>query len=272
MSSILFDQIGKTFNEVRQTLDLPFGQVDYTNWDLDGIKLIHGITKFEKQSVMPFSDHSDDINLHFNLRGRYLLDYEQVGKSFDIGARQHNIMYSRGINVAMTNQDAEAEVFEVRFRKDVFLYLAEHGNPSLQRFAEDILRGQGRVFSPQWAAMSSNIWQLIQQITHCQYKGGMKRLFLLSKSIELLVLQAESIYTEQEKPPPSSLSSIDREKLFEAKRFVEGRLHQPPSLAEVAKTIGLNEYKLKKGFKALFQQTVYGYLTQLRLQIAFQLL
>lgn len=272
MSSILFDQIGKAFNEVKQTLDLPFGQIDYTNWDLDGIKLIHGITKFEKQSVMPFSDHSDDINLHFNLRGRYLLDYEQVGKTFDIAARQHNIMYSRGINVAMTNQDSEAEVFEVRFRKDVFLYLAEHGNPSLQRFAEDILLGQGRVFSPQWAAMSSNIWQLIQQITHCQYKGGMKRLFLLSKSIELLVLQAESIYAEQEKPASSSISKIDREKLIEAKRFVEGRLHQPPSLGEVAKAVGLNEYKLKKGFKELFQQTVYGYLTQLRLEKAYQLL
>ena len=88
MSSILFDQIGKDFNEISQALDLPFGQINYTNWDLDGIKLINGITKFERQSVMPFSDHSDDINLHFNLRGRYLLDYKQVGQTFDIAARQ----------------------------------------------------------------------------------------------------------------------------------------------------------------------------------------
>lgn len=272
MSSILFDQIGNSFDEVKQTLVLPFGQVAFTNWDLDGIKLIHGITKFKSRSVMPFSDQSDDINLHFNLRGRYLLDYEQVGQTFDIAARQHNIMYSRGINVAMTNQDSEAEVFEVRFRKDVFLYLAEHGNPSLQRFAEDVLLGQGRVFSPQWAAMPSNIWQLIQQITHCQFEGGMKRLFLLSKSIELLVLQAEFIYAEQEKPQVSSINRTDREKLIAAKRFVEKRLHHPPSLAEVAKAVALNEYKLKKGFKELFQQTVYGYLTQLRLEKAYELL
>ncbi|MBX2875811.1 MAG: AraC family transcriptional regulator [Saprospiraceae bacterium] len=272
MSSILFDQIGANFKEVRETLELPFGQIDYTNWDLDGIKLIHGITKFNTQSVMPFSDQSDDINLHFNLRGRYLLDYKQVGQTFDIAARQHNIMYSQGINVAMTNHDPEAEVFEVRFRKDVFLYLAEHGNPALQRFAEDILTGQGRVFSPQWAAMPSAIWQLIQQITHCRFKGGMKRLFLLSKSIELLVLQAESIYSDLEPPRPSPLSEADHEKLMEAKRFVEQRIHHPPSLAEVAKAVALNEYKLKKGFKQLFQQTVYGYLTQLRLEKAYQLL
>ncbi len=272
MSSSLFDQMGTQFNEAQESLVLPFGQIDYTHWDLDGIKLIHGITKFKTQSVMPFSDHSDDINLHFNLRGRYLLDYQQVGQTFDIAARQHNIMYSKGINVAMTNQDREAEVFEVRFRKDVFLYLAEHGNHSLQRFADDVLRGEGRVFSPQWAAMPSDIWHLIQQITHCQFTGGMKRLFLLSKSIELLVLQAESIYTDLEKPSASSLSVQDQEKLQEAKRFVEGRLHQPPSLAEVARAVTLNEYKLKKGFKQLFQQTVYGYLTQLRLEKAYQLL
>ncbi len=272
MSSSLFDQIGTHFSEAQETLALPFGRIDYTNWDLDGIKLIHGATKFKAQSVMPFSDPSDDINLHFNLRGRYQLDYQQVGQTFEIAARQHNIMYSQGINVAMMNQDQEAEIFEVRFRKDVFLYLAEHGNPSLQRFADDILRGAGRVFSPQWAAMSSGIWQLIQQITHCQYKGGMKRLFLLSKSIELLVLQAESIYAELEKPRGTSLSRLEKDKLQQAKRFVESRLHQPPSLAEVAKAVALNEYKLKKGFKQLFQQTVYGYLTQLRLEKAYQLL
>ena len=272
MSAILFDQIGNQFKEVQETLALPFGHIDYWNWDLDGIKLIHGITRFKTKSVMPFSDQSDDINLHFNLRGRYLLDYKEVGQSFDIAARQHNIMYSRGINVAMTNQDTKAEVFEIRFRKDVFLYLAEYGNPSLQRFADDILRGEGRVFSPQWAAMPLAIWQLIQQITHCQFTGGMKRLFLLSKSIELLVLQAESIYADQEKPNSSSLSAMDQEKLQEAKRFVENRLHQPPSLAEVAKAVSLNEYKLKKGFKQLFQQTVYGYLTQLRLEKAYLLL
>lgn len=272
MSFTLFDQIGSAFEEVQETLELPFGQIDYKNWDLDGIKLIHGITKFKTQSVMPFSDQSDDINLHFNLRGRYLLDYKQVGRTFDITARQHNIMYSQGINVAMTNHEPEAEVFEVRFKKDVFLYLAEHGNPSLQRFADDILRGEGRVFAPKWVAMPTGIWQLIQQITHCQFGGGMKRLFLLSKSIELLVLQAESIYAEQEKPNTTSLSELDKAKLREAKRFVESRLHHPPSLAEVAKAVTLNEYKLKKGFKQLFQQTVYGYLTQLRLEKAYLLL
>jgi len=272
MSGILFDQMGKDFSETKETIALPFGQIQYANWDLDGIKLIHGITQFRKNSEMPFSDQSDDINLHFNLRGRYLLDYQQVGKRYSIAGRQHNIMYSQGINVRMTNQDLEAEVFEVRFRKDVFLYLAEHGNPALKHFAEDVLQQHGRVLAPQWADMSPAIWQLIHQITHCQFTDGMKRLFLLSKSIELLVLQAESIYQEQSASIPFSLSQSNRDKLFAAKTFVEERLHQPPSLADVAKAVALNEYKLKKGFKQLFKQTVYGYLTQLRLEKAYLLL
>lgn len=150
--------------------------------------------------------------------------------------------------------------------------MAEHGNPSLQRFAEDILQENGRVLAPQWADMSPAIWQLIHQITHCQFNDGMKRLFLLSKSIELLVLQAESIYQEQSTSIPLPLSQSDRDKLFAAKLFVEERLHQPPSLAQVAKAVALNEYKLKKGFKQLFSQTVYGYLTQLRLEKAYLLL
>jgi AraC family transcriptional regulator, transcriptional activator of the genes for pyochelin and ferripyochelin receptors len=36
--------------------------------------------------------------------------------------------------------------------------------------------------------------------------------------------------------------------------------------------VGLNEYKLKRGFKEMFNTTVFGYLTEQRLQLAHQFL
>ena len=49
-------------------------------------------------------------------------------------------------------------------------------------------------------------------------------------------------------------------------------MHCPPNLSEIAGTVGLNEYKLKRGFKKIFKTTVFGYLTQQRLHLAHQYL
>lgn len=42
----------------------------------------------------------------------------------------------------------------------------------------------------------------------------------------------------------------------------------PPSLSELAHLSGLNEYKLKQGFKEMFSTTVFGYLAEKRLELA----
>jgi len=63
-------------------------------------------------------------------------------------------------------------------------------------------------------------------------------------------------------------SATDRERLVAARDLINTRLTNPPSLSEVAKHVGLNEYKLKRGFKEMFGVTVYGYLTEQRLETA----
>ena len=42
----------------------------------------------------------------------------------------------------------------------------------------------------------------------------------------------------------------------------------PPGLTELARAAGINEYKLKKGFKETFGNTVFGYLAETRLELA----
>jgi len=49
-------------------------------------------------------------------------------------------------------------------------------------------------------------------------------------------------------------------------------MRQPPSLLELAKRVGINDYKLKKGFKAIFHSTVFDYLRQIRMEQAMKLL
>nr|WP_235926987.1 helix-turn-helix transcriptional regulator [Gloeocapsopsis dulcis] len=49
-------------------------------------------------------------------------------------------------------------------------------------------------------------------------------------------------------------------------------MKHPPALLDLAKLVGLNDFKLKQGFRHLFGTTVFGYLQTCRMEQAQQLL
>ena len=71
---------------------------------------------------------------------------------------------------------------------------------------------------------------------------------------------------------------IEKTKLYDipalerAKQIIEMHISEHFSIARLAAMVGLNEFKLKVGFKELFQTTPYQYLRHLRLQQAKELL
>jgi AraC-like DNA-binding protein len=93
-------------------------------------------------------------------------------------------------------------------------------------------------------------------------------MYLLSKSIEFLVLQAEACNTALIPTYKYIKTKYDEECIVYAREYIMNHLDLPPSLPELAKIIGVNEYKLKRGFKEMFGNTVFGFLADARLEIA----
>jgi AraC-like DNA-binding protein len=60
----------------------------------------------------------------------------------------------------------------------------------------------------------------------------------------------------------------DNDLLHHAKAIIERDYQNPPSLHRLALMVGINECKLKHGFKSLFGTTVFGYLFDYRMEIA----
>lgn len=71
---------------------------------------------------------------------------------------------------------------------------------------------------------------------------------------------------------PEGLSAADVRKLSLAHGILESRYASPPSLLELAKEIGLNDYKLKLGFKQCYGTTVFGFIRKVRMERAMELL
>jgi AraC family transcriptional regulator, transcriptional activator of the genes for pyochelin and ferripyochelin receptors len=239
-----------------------------STWECDGIKLGHAVSRFNGYTSFAASGAKDVVRLHFGMKGNYSFYYQQLGKTYDLIGGHHNIMYSSHFDMVVYNRSLELETFGVQFPVALFIQFTQNANDALKRFAQGILEGKSVLFSEEWGAIDPSIEQVIRQVTQCKYGGDLKQLFLLSKSIELLVLSAEACTRSAHTKGQYLKTKADQEKIMAVRDLVNERVQCPPSLSEIARLVGLNEYKLKRGFKETFHTTVFGYLTEQRLDLA----
>jgi AraC-like DNA-binding protein len=110
----------------------------------------------------------------------------------------------------------------------------------------------------------------LEQMLHCPYQGITRTLFLEAKSLELISLFIAA--TQESHAVATPLNREDRDRIHQAQQILQDNIQTPPSIMALARQVGLNDRKLKEGFRQLSDTTVFGYLTQLRLERASQLL
>lgn len=238
--------------------------------ELDMISFSHNIVEYNSFGTNIYKNESESVILHFGLSGNYDFNYKQLNSSFQLYGQHNNIMYSNGLEIEVSNKSKRIETFGINFTTDFFVNIAQYGNESLKRLAEKVINKESAILSNEWRPNNFKIRQVINEILYCEYKNELKDLFLLSKSIELLILQAE-LY-ELKTTDKFIKSNTDKKKLLDAKEILNLRMESPPTISELSKLINLNEYKLKRGFKELFCVTVFGYIHKSRMNLAKRLL
>lgn len=246
------------------------GIIQQTEWKLEHILLKHSLVDYHDFGRHKVSNTNDVVRLHFGLCGDYNFTYNALKTSFELQGEHNNILYSDGLEMEVENKSKHIETFGIEFETNTFINIAQNGNDALKQLTEDVIQKKSSILSLNWRPNNLRIQQVIQEILHCPYSDNLKQLFLLSKSIELLVLQAE-LYEQKDEQPYIKKKS-DKEILFEAKHLLDERLTTPPTINELAKLVGMNEYKLKKGFKELFDTTIFGYIHYHRMTLAKRLL
>ena len=240
------------------------------SWALDRLIISHHIIEYAGQGKSTATSEEALVRMHFGLSGSYAFTCSELDAYFDLSGHHNNILYTQGLHLEIENKSSRIETFGINFQTDTFVQIAQNGNDPLKHFSEKVLKKENTLFSNQWKTNPFPLQQVIQEMIHCPYTDELKDLFLFSKSIELLVLQA-ALYDPQQETH-FALTAADQKKLIEAKEILNARMESPPSLAELAGMVGINEYKLKKGFKAMFGTTVFGYIHRSRMLLAKRLL
>ncbi|MXV49525.1 helix-turn-helix domain-containing protein [Pedobacter sp. HMF7647] len=243
-----------------------------TDWYFDGLRM--GFSDWHyKEPVDLKWNYSIDVGLvtlQANLRGSVFAGSNTRNGTKLFGNYQHNLFYTDTDNAGeglLKSERLRSSMFFIQFPKEIFLRLTANANDALSRFSENVLNGRTSLLSPENLPMDAEMINLIDSIVNCAYRDGLKKMYLLSKSIEFLVLQAEVCNKNLSQSYTYIKSRYDQECIRYAREYLLNHIEAPPSLFQLAKIAGINEYKLKRGFKEVFGTTVFGYLADARLEI-----
>lgn len=117
--------------------------------------------------------------------------------------------------------------------------------------------------------ISTEVRNILQQITNHSFSGLSKQFFLESKVLELMALQLSQLSSTQKRPV---IQRDDELKIRECESIIRDQFANPPSLLQLAREVGINDFKLKQGFKQLYGKPVFKYLQHFRLQKAHEYL
>jgi len=260
--------------ERRDRYSFPFGDAEIVQIAFSGIYIVYGdmVVKQSRLRIKAF-DEPDVVELHFALTGGGIMENYLTNKRLDIKANQHNIIYSPDFDgMAEFDTNGPHKFFEVNFERSRFIDLTSESSVLLKNFAENIMNNRSVELSSENLPISLAMHSCISDIMNCHFTGGLKLLFLQSKCLELLALQAQAFEEAAKKTEGPALKPYDKERIYYAREYLLANANHPPCLTELSKIAGINEFKLKHGFKEVFKNTVFGYLSDYKLMRAKELL
>lgn len=117
----------------------------------------------------------------------------------------------------------------------------------------------------------SSLHLVLNQLFTISISQNTAQLYYQGKVWEIL-----SLYFSTQKPNTENCPFLNDEetvrKIKHAKEYLLKHMDHPPTLKELSKAAGLNDYQLKVGFKEIYGNTVFGYLLNHRLDHARVLL
>ena len=114
---------------------------------------------------------------------------------------------------------------------------------------------------------------LLNNIYNNPFTNQLDELYAQSKILELIYLEFQSLIDiEPNKNNKLKLDDYDIEAIKQAKEILIQNMQNPPSITELSHMVRINEFKLKVGFKKVFNDTPYNILLHHKLEYAAELL
>ena len=242
-----------------------------TNLISNGVAVLDVQMRFSTPQTIHSEITGESIVMNFICCNNVSATIDQVESEKYTTENTHNILYAYNFSgIFEIPAFEEINYLTIILSLDYYYKLINEDWEIHQKFAKNISQKKSSYLTPKYIPFNPDIQWVIHEIKNCKFKGTIKKMYLETKIKELLILQLNTLLIK----PQNKEGLIDVEdynKLLEAKLIIEANFVNAPTLPELSRAISLNEFKLKKGFKACFETTIKGYATKLRMEHAKKL-
>lgn len=211
------------------------------------------------------------LDMHIVLRGHIRYQVEELG----------NLKFAEGhLNMCCgPSLEVQAGMDEVKDHTTLTLrfsstYLDVYAPyfAALQQLLQKAGNGETALLSNANTSLTPEMITIIRDLLYNEYKGEVKELYLRNKVSELLLLAFTRITPGNANATEIRLHQYDIDKIREAREYLLANMEHPLTVIELSHKVGINDFKLKKGFKQLYGVTIFDFLLEARMEKARTLL
>lgn len=245
-----------------------WGSILERRFDCSEYAISHFKTDLNDDYAIAFNDErlENSVNICVNMEGYTGVRFKSKAEFGLTTRKQHSLYipeneYSVLIKKSMDN---------VHFAIDRSYYLnllsdKEDWSVSMRNQLEKRAIMYGGEFDVTPAMM-----RVINEILYNPLSGSLRALMLEAKIMELIALQLESVAERNNKDEKTDRK--DRDLFFSIRDHLDKTFMDDHSLKGLGRAFGINECKLKSGFKKTFEKTIFEYIHDRRMDYAYQLL
>ncbi len=233
----------------------------------DELSILQG--SYQLHDDVAISGHGDSslLEMHFNLTDQKI-GYINPGSSKG---------YASPMSGNITFLSAEDNHAKIDFKKDIIyntfdihlplnvLTKYEGESKVMDHFLNNIQKNSSTALAKNEIKISAKIFGVIEDIKNCFYRGLTRKIYMESKIYELIALSHHNLDIEKQS---KNLAGDDIDKIKFAAQLIRENIDNPFTIVELARKVGVNQTKLKEGFKTVFGDTVFGYLQEIRMNKA----
>lgn len=264
----------KNCKEYRIEIPEPLGRGNISVYDFDyGMSLFYFNCEFDQQIDLVYTkDRTHPMHFNFCVEGEILhkicdetIAYQLNPLNGSISANPQNCMQCISISPHIQTIHTNLQIIRSEQLEKIKCDL-EQMHPKLIEVFRDVKGKNSFLHEINYGIPTS---ECIHHIAGNGYEGLVRSSFAEAKCLELLALQLKQ-FSDDLDPDTRfvTLKKYDLDKILKAKEILVSDLQNAPTIQDLAKMSGVNQQKLKRGFKQVYGKTINQYLRDARLEAA----
>ena len=242
-----------------------YGKLILQEVELNDFSIHYNIYHIQTRFLLHVNRNVPGLMIHVALKNDMQYHLTGIGDVY-FREGQFNIFYLPIVDgTALFEQAGEYRVFKVYVAAEIMQEYAPTF-PYLDDFLQAVSESLPALLLKEHGWINAEISYIINQLLQCTYDEAVRRLYYDSLVKELLLLLL------LQKNHNSINGHKYMESIYEARSIIVKNTSRHFSITDVAEQVGLNEVKLKNGFKQVFGTGLFQFMLQAKMQKAWTLI